>query len=376
MKICSFCEEEKLPSEVVKGKEGTICNHCTQSATAYFSDTQTNKKPEPTQSSRTLTELKEALDKKVIGQEVAKRQLLVELYKHSKRSRKSKNNVFLIGDSGVGKTHLVRSAAQVFDMPLIEFDATTFSETGYKGKDVSEIIEQAYQFCEGDQDRLMRSILFIDEIDKITKSSSVNGTNMIQQSLLKMIEGTTVTFKARDDRGRRESILIDTTQLQFVVAGACVGLKEQINSKRSNNQGIGFGARAHQKSEIRDVPVGADDLIEYGFIPEFVGRFPLIIELSSLTKEDYVRILIDSEDSVINDYIAMFHEENIDLVVSKDAVEMLAEQIQSTVLGFRSVKSTLTRRLNDLLYDSVELRQDKIVLDQNNLIIDDNYKCK
>lgn len=369
MKICAFCGEEKETSDIVKGKSGMICSECVKSATTYFSELPEEDKKRPIKS---LSELKTALDKKVIGQEQAKRQLLVELYKHAKGTQRVKNNAFLIGDSGVGKTHLVRSLADVFNVALVEFDATMFSETGYKGKDVSEIIENAYYACGEDLGELKQAVLFIDEIDKITTTSNSEGVNKVQQSLLKLVEGVTVTIQVKDDRGRRQPMNIDTSQLQFIVAGACVGLKDQIKAKRSPAQTIGFASR-EQPEHTADMSATADDLIRYGFIPEFMGRFPLIIELNSLTKDDYMRILTESEDSVIKDYISVFHEENIDLEIKTDAVELLAEQIKETSLGFRGVKSTLTRRLNELFYDSVELKRDRIVLDKNNLIKDDNF---
>lgn len=370
MENCAFCGDEKLTHELIKGKSGSICSDCAKAATGIF--LKHENEPSEMKETKTLGELKRELDKKVIGQENAKRQLLIEFYKHSKGNQSFKNNAFLIGNSGVGKTHLVRSLAKVFGVRLIEFDATMFSETGYKGKDVMDIIEEAYQQCNQDLEELKRSVILIDEIDKIITTTNSNGVTKIQQSLLKIVEGMEITLKKQGGRTRKETIVVDTKDLQFVVAGACVGLEEQINQKASPTR-IGFGSgEPFPPEKATNYSVESEDLIEYGFIPEFVGRFPLIITLEPLTKEDYINILTTSEHSLIKDYIHVFNEENIVLEIGDEVVEMMAEQVQENKLGFRGVQSILTKRLNDLLFDSIQLEQDKIVLDTNNFIKDDN----
>ena len=322
---------------------------------------------------KTLMELKQALDKKVVGQEKAKRQLLVEFYKHSKGMQINKNNTFLIGNSGVGKTHLVRSLSQIFDMRLIEFDATMFSETGYKGKDVMEIIEDAFRQCGEDVEVLKQSVIFIDEIDKVLTTTNVGAESKIQQSLLKMVEGIEIPLRTMKGR-KRETVTIDTKDLQFVVAGACVGLEEQVQKRNKPTQ-LGFGMASNVEDQEEEESVSASDLIQYGFIPEFIGRFPLIIQLESLGKEDYVNILKHSEHSVLKDYVNVFQQENIVLEIDEDAMELMAERVQDSELGFRSVQSTLTKQLNEMLFDSITFKRDRIVLDRNSLINTNNLNC-
>lgn len=384
---CAFCGDDKNPQELIKGKDGAICAQCAGQANEYFHEQNDSKemitKPHPESNTQTgggnpkemkgLTELKQALDKKVIGQEAAKRQLLVEFYKHFRGIQTNKNNAFLIGNSGVGKTHLVRSLSQVLDIRLIEFDATMFSETGYKGKDVLEIIDDAFQQCGEDVDLLKKSVIFIDEIDKILTTTNVGAESKIQQSLLKMVEGIEIPLRKMQGR-RRETVMVNTKDLQFVVAGACVGLEEQVK-KRNNPTQVGFNIPGRETVGDGSESVSANDLIDFGFIPEFIGRFPLIIQLEPLTKEDYISILKNGEHSVVKDYINVFQQENIVLEVDENALELMAEQVQESNLGFRSVQSTLTKRLNDMLFDSITLKRDKIVLDRNSLINDDNLEC-
>lgn len=380
---CAFCGEAKEPNKLIQGKDGTICSECAGMATDYFHEQLNEKEPQATDqlpphdvgngvsaNTKTLTELKQALDQKVIGQEKAKRQLLVEFYKHFKGMQSNKNNAFLIGNSGVGKTHLVRSLSQIFDMRLIEFDATMFSETGYKGKDVMEIIEDAFQQCGEDIEALKQSVIFIDEIDKVLTTTNVGAESKIQQSLLKMVEGMEIPLRIMKGR-KRETIIIDTKELQFVVAGACVGLKEQVQKRNKPTQ-MGFGMATKINDHEGDEGISASDLIDYGFIPEFVGRFPLIIQLESLTKEDYVNILKHGEHSVLKDYVQVFQQENIVLEINEDAMELMAERVQDSELGFRSVQSTLTKQLNEMLFDSITFKRDRIVLDRNSLIKTDN----
>jgi len=368
MDVCTLCGGVIIKENLVKGAKGSVCKTCINTATKLSAN---DVKETELNTFLTLSELKEALDKKVVGQEEAKKQLLMEIYKYKKGSQKNKNNAFLIGDSGVGKTHLVRSIADIFDVKLVEFDATTFSETGYKGKDVSEIIEDAYIQCGEDIDVLKKSIIFIDEIDKVITTSNPDSTNKVQHALLKMVEGTDTVIQVRDKRGVKKGLEINTKELQFVVAGACVGLTKQIKEKQSPSKGIGFGYHSTSVSS-KTVEVEASDLIEYGFIPEFVGRFPLIIRLEGLTKDHMLQILLESETSILKDYIAMFSSENIELKIEDDAIEFLAEQSKKTPLGFRGVQSTLTKRMNDILYDSMNKKTDKVILDKNKLTKDDN----
>lgn len=374
MDMCTLCGGVVIKENLIKGAKGSVCKTCLSTATKQSA----NKVKEVGKKSvLTLSQLKEALDKKVIGQEEAKKQLLMEIYKYKKGSQKNKNNAFLIGDSGVGKTHLVRSIADIFDVKLVEFDATTFSETGYKGKDVSEIIEDAYIQCGEDIDILKKSIIFIDEIDKVITTSNPDSANKVQQALLKMVEGSDVVIQARDKRGVKKGIEINTRELQFIVAGACVGLSKQVKEKHFPSKGIGFGYHdPTTTNNDKSIDIKASDLINYGFIPEFVGRFPLIIQLESLTKDHMLQILLESESSILKDYIAMFSSENIELKIENDAIEFLAEQSKKTPLGFRGVQSTLTKRMNDILYDSMNKKIDKVILDKNKLKKDDNLLLK
>lgn len=377
---CAFCGDEKNPEDLINGKDGAICSECAGMASNYFHEKEVvlNEEGLTTEDSeesnkklnKTLMQLKDELDQKVIGQEYAKRQLLMEFYKHFKGTQTNKNNAFLIGNSGVGKTHLVRSLSEVFKIRLVEFDATMFSETGYKGKDVLDIVEDAFAQCGEDLDVLKQSVIFIDEIDKILTTTNVGAEGKIQQSLLKLVEGIEVPLKFTKGR-KRETVVVNTKDLQFVIAGACVGLNEQMQTKQHPVQ-MGFANRREATAEEANTQISSSDLIDYGFIPEFIGRFPLIIQLEDLTKDDYINILKNSEGSVLKDYIQVFQKENIVLEIDEDAMEFMVEQVQDSSLGFRGVQSTLTKRLNEMLYDSITFNWHKIVLDRNSLIKDDN----
>lgn len=372
---CTFCDEEGDRSTFIKGKSGAICPACTERIADIKKKThaEEEKKSEETEEEfnlPTLSELKTQLDHKVIGQENAKKQVLIEFYKHYKGIQKRKNNIFLLGNSGVGKTHMVRSLSEIFQAPLIEFDATTFSETGYKGKDVSDIIEDAFMKVGEDPERLKESIIFIDEIDKILTTTSMEGVNKVQHSLLKMVEGMTFTFHSRDKKGKRALVTVDTADLQFVIAGACVGLEQVIQERHSPSKRIGFASTSNEGTEKHQEKneVTTDDLIEFGFIPEFIGRFPLVVQLEDLTTDDYIRILSEGEHAVLTDYINVFHEENIQLEVDPSVLNMIAKEAQFGSLGVRGVQATLTKTLNTMLYDSLSNQEGYIVLNEDSFI--------
>lgn len=324
---CSFCGKERDEESLIEGQTGRICTECLTVCTDISTQQSEQKKgatqKKPTSKKKPTLEkpieevivefspleLKQKIDEVVIGQEEAKRQLIMELYKHYKLKASRKNNVFLIGNSGVGKTFLVRNLAKSLDVPFLEIDATNFSETGYKGRDVMDIVQDLIEVAQGNPKRIENAIVFIDEIDKLTTTTNGETNNKVQQAFLKMVEGT--TYPVVLGRGRNAvEFEIDTSKILFIAAGACVGIEDIVKKRQKNKTGtIGFQQEPQKKMSSMDENVIAKDLTSFGFIPEFVGRFPLIVQLKDLTDEDYRSILLKSKEAIIPEYISLFKKE-------------------------------------------------------------------
>lgn len=350
---CEICEKSKNDvSLLIKGNNGKcLCNECIKlynellssySWTAIKNNTETEKeilKPH---------EIKRLLDKKVIGQDRAKVALSVAIYNHelyiSGRIKKyKKNNILLFGATGVGKTLLVESVAKIIDIPLVICDATTYSEVGYVGNDVNHILEMLYYEADCDIVKMQKGIVFLDEIDKIGSDTmqsygrDVSGAG-VQQSLLKMIEGKTMTLDITE-KGFRKSVSIDTSNILFIFSGAFVGL--------------------NQESSLDEA------LVDYGMLPEFIGRSNYIIQLDNLDKNDLVHIIKDVEDSIYDMFIELFRADSIELVITEDAVEAIAEIAYSKNLGARGLASVFTNLLSEIRFESILNNVRNITITQN-----------
>lgn len=376
---CSFCGKHKdVVAKLIVGEQVAICNECVELCETLLTDDVVVK---PTQSFELDPILIKAhLDQYVIGQDRAKQVLSVAVVNHYKRisnvntdTEIEKCNILMLGPTGSGKTLLARSVARYLDVPFVIADATSLTEAGYVGDDVESLISRLFAAAGGDIARTQRGIVFIDEIDKISRRSEsqsitrdVSGEG-VQQALLKLVEGTKcrVTPTGNRKHPSGEMIEIDTTNILFIAGGAFVGL-DTVVKNRVRGTSIGFNARVKDNTETHLDQTTPEDLIKFGMIPEFVGRFPSWVALQELTKEDLIRILLDVKHSYIAQYSWLFEQDRVELEFSPEALEMIADRTILNKTGARGLHSELERVLLPHMFYLASYRKDGI----NRVVID------
>lgn len=386
---CSFCgrsQEETGP--IISGVTGYICVECVDRCKQFVSTGVDQVLSEPNPSTQ-LSELPppkkihEMLDQYVIGQDEAKKTMAVAIYNHYKRlnhnSQKNeveleKSNILLLGPTGCGKTLLASTLAKIVNVPFAIADATTLTEAGYVGDDVENILLRLIQNADYDVQKAERGIIFIDELDKISRKSEntsitrdVSGEG-VQQALLKIIEGTTATVPSKGGRKHPQSnnITIDTKHILFICGGAFVEL-DHIIKQRTKSQSIGFNAELVNKniasSEYLN-EVGPDDLVKFGLIPELIGRLPILCPMSELDDEAMRAILTQPKNALLKQYQAMLKMDDVDLVFHEESYDIIINQANALKTGARGLRSVLEKIMLPIMYDAPTSGKKQIVIDK------------
>ena len=391
---CSFCgKSQDEVGNLIAGLSGYICGDCIELCHDLLQQ-EHNESDEaqadaPTEEKLpTPHEIRAHLDDYVIGQEHAKKVLAVAVYNHYKRLRSGhktdnvelgKSNILLIGPTGSGKTLLAETMARMLNVPFAMADATTLTEAGYVGEDVENVIQRLLQNCEYDTEKAEQGIIYIDEIDKITRKSEnpsitrdVSGEG-VQQALLKLIEGTVASIPPQGGRKhpQQEMLRVDTSKILFICGGAFAGLDKIVQKRVHVRSGIGFDAEVKGEQDVLSLndlfkQIETEDLIKFGLIPEFIGRLPVVAALSELDEAALIQILTEPKNALTKQYQALFSLENVELEFTEQALQAMAKKALARKTGARGLRSIVESALLDTMYDLPSLQNlAKVIVDEN-----------